>query len=53
MPASDVFPGIPFVESPLFEAELDRSGLNPAEREVAVHLHHHGYAVIDFPDPHR
>jgi len=49
--ASDVFPGIPFVESPLFEAELDRSGLTPAEREVAVHLHDHGYAVIDFPDP--
>lgn len=46
-----VFPGIPLVESPLFEAELAQSDLQPWERDVAVALNRDGYAVITFPDP--
>ncbi|MGR8933793.1 MAG: phytanoyl-CoA dioxygenase family protein [Gammaproteobacteria bacterium] len=41
-------PGIPLVESPLFEKLL--SGLPEHVRDIAVQLHTNGYAVIDFPD---
>jgi hypothetical protein len=47
---STLFPGVPLVESPLFESELDHMGLEQAERDVAIKLHRDGYAVIDFPD---
>ncbi len=33
-----VFPGIPFDESPLFEAELSQSDLQPWERDIAIDL---------------
>jgi len=46
-----IFPGIPLVESPLFEAELVNSDLQSVERDIAVQLNRNGYAVIDFPDP--
>lgn len=46
-----IFPGVPFVESPLFEAEIGASNLGEAERDLAIRLHRDGYAVIDFPDP--
>jgi hypothetical protein len=45
------FSGIPLVESPLFDANLEAMGLDPTEREVAIQLNRRGYAVIDFPDP--
>lgn len=47
---ADVFPGVPYVESPLFSAFIDELQLDPDERRVALELHERGYAVIDFPD---
>ncbi|MBT2187498.1 phytanoyl-CoA dioxygenase family protein [Sphingobium sp. H33] len=46
-----VFPGVPFIESPLFEIDLPNSSLNATEREIAVQLNRNGFAVFDFPDP--
>jgi len=46
-----LLPGVPLIESPIFEAELEASDLSPAEREVAIALNRNGYAVLDFPDP--
>ncbi|MFC3173271.1 phytanoyl-CoA dioxygenase family protein [Novosphingobium bradum] len=48
--AGNVLPGIPPVESPLFERLLPEMGLSAAEQEVARQLNTRGYAVIDFPD---
>jgi hypothetical protein len=48
---SRLLPGVPLVESPIFEAELDHMGLDEMERDVAIRLRRDGYAVIDFPDP--
>lgn len=45
-----IFPGIPFVESPLFAADLEQSALSPWERDVAIQLSTRGFAVLDFPD---
>lgn len=45
------FPGVPLVESPVFGAELERMELAPKEREIALALNRHGFAVFDFPDP--
>lgn len=45
-----LFPGTPFIESPVFSTELERMALSPAERELAITLNRDGYAVIDFPD---
>lgn len=50
-PDDRLLPGVPMVESPLFDTELDASALPPAERDIAVALNRDGYAVIDFPDP--
>lgn len=49
--SQNVFPGVPFIESPLFEAELASSALNELERDIAFRLNRDGFAVIDFPDP--
>ncbi|WP_186208719.1 phytanoyl-CoA dioxygenase family protein [Burkholderia gladioli] len=46
-----LLPGIPLIESPLFEIEINQSELTNDERETAVALNRNGYAVIDFPDP--
>ncbi|NTX27563.1 phytanoyl-CoA dioxygenase family protein [Burkholderia pyrrocinia] len=46
-----LLPGIPLIESPLFDAEIVQAELTPGEREIAVALNRNGYAVIDFPDP--
>lgn len=43
-------PGIPLVESPLFPALLPTLGLDEEEARIGMQLHHHGYAVFDFPD---
>jgi hypothetical protein len=45
------FPGIPLVESPIFESALPAAGLTEAETAIARSLHEFGYALIDFPDP--
>jgi hypothetical protein len=47
-----IFPGIPHVESPLFERLLGQLDLTVEEARVARDLHERGYAVIDFPDDH-
>ena len=41
-------PGIPLVESPLFERLIDT--LPPADVNVARSLYQDGYAIIDFPE---
>lgn len=45
-----LLPGVPVVESSLFEASLDDLGLSNLERDVAVQLNEKGFAVFDFPD---
>jgi len=45
-----LLPGIPLIESPLFQRNLDAMGLTDAERDIAVALREKGYAVMDFPD---
>ena len=49
--SSDLLPGVPLIESPLFGASLDELDLTEEERRVAHDLHDRGYAVMDFPDP--
>ncbi|HEY6393583.1 MAG TPA: phytanoyl-CoA dioxygenase family protein [Bryobacteraceae bacterium] len=44
-------PGIPDVESPLFEKLLRLKELSPETEDVARRLRRDGYAVIPFPDP--
>ncbi|MGU3775862.1 phytanoyl-CoA dioxygenase family protein [Burkholderia metallica] len=46
-----LLPGIPLIESPLFDTEIAEAELTPDELEIAVALNRNGYAVIDFPDP--
>lgn len=48
--AHEIFPGLPHVESPLFDQIVEELELTPVELQVAVDLHERGYAVIDFPD---
>jgi hypothetical protein len=45
-----LFPGVPLVESPIFETVLDHIALTPEERTIAQSLNRNGYAVFDFPD---
>jgi hypothetical protein len=47
---TELLPGVPLVESPLFARSIDESDLNEHERAIAQDLHDKGYAVIDFPD---
>jgi hypothetical protein len=47
----NLLPGVPLIESPLFEQVLETWELTDTERNVATQLHERGYAVIDFPDP--
>lgn len=48
--SSQLLPGVPLVESPLFSLSIDDMGLTNYERDVAIQLNERGYAVIDFPD---
>lgn len=50
-PDTDLLPGVPLVESPLFEASLNSLDLTDTERDIAARLNRFGYAVLDFPDP--
>ncbi len=44
-------PGVPDVESPLFESIFQAKGVSAQTMDVARQLRNDGYAVIDFPDP--
>jgi hypothetical protein len=46
-----VLPGVPHVESPLFERIFEQKHVSPETLAVARQLRRDGYAVIDFPDP--
>lgn len=48
--SSQMLPGVPLIESPLFSQSVDAIDLTRQEREIAVQLNEHGYAVLDFPD---
>jgi hypothetical protein len=48
--SNNLFPGIPLVESPLFQHAVDGLGLTTVERAIALQLHEQGFALIDFPD---
>lgn len=43
-------PGVPLVESPLFNQLIDKMDLSTWERDVAIHLAEKGYVIVDFPD---
>jgi Phytanoyl-CoA dioxygenase (PhyH) len=46
-----LFPGVPLVESPIFESAIVRADLTETERTLARDLNRDGFAVFDFPDP--
>lgn len=46
-----IFPGIPFIESPLFAMQKGDAGLTEIEERIASDLNRNGFAVFDFPDP--
>ena len=48
--SSNLLPGVPLIESPLFMQYVDSMELSPAERAIAISLHERGYAIFDFPD---
>jgi hypothetical protein len=43
--------GVPLVESPFFEDALAELKLDEPTKAIAMQLHDHGWAVIDFPEP--
>jgi hypothetical protein len=47
---SNVLPGLPLIESPLFFKNLKDLGLSLLEKQIATSLYEKGYAVFDFPD---
>lgn len=47
----NTLPGVPDLESPLFDALFRSKDVSPQTLEVARTLRRDGYAVIDFPDP--
>lgn len=47
---TNIFPGIPLIESPLFEMLEPSLGLTAEEARIAQDLRHNGFAVFDFPD---
>jgi hypothetical protein len=46
----NIFPGIPLIESPIFEKLEPSLGLTAEEARIANDLRHKGFAVFDFPD---
>ncbi len=48
---ANLLPGVPDVESPLFEALFQAKDVTPATVEIARKLRKDGFVVIDFPDP--
>ncbi len=47
---SNLFPGMPLIESPLFPSIKVSQGLTAEEDRIATSLYEKGYAVFDFPD---
>jgi len=47
---TNIFPGLPLIESPLFPVRKETMGLTAEEERIAVSLYEKGYAVLDFPD---
>ena len=47
---TNIFPGLPLIESPLFPVLKAQWGLSAEEERIANDLHQKGYAVFDFPD---
>lgn len=47
---TNIFPGLPLIESPLFPALKAEWGLSAEEERIATDLHEKGYAIFDFPD---
>lgn len=47
---TNIFPGLPLIESPIFPALKAEWGLSAEEERIAISLHEKGYAVLDFPD---
>ncbi|WP_145203528.1 phytanoyl-CoA dioxygenase family protein [Sphingobium sp. B2] len=47
---TNIFPGLPLIESPLFPSLKAEWGLSTEEERIADDLHRKGYAVFDFPD---
>lgn len=47
----NALPGVPDVESPLFDRIFEEKSVSDQTRQVAQALRRDGYAVIDFPDP--
>ena len=45
-----LFPGVPLIESPIFDSE-DLAGFSDQEKTLARQLNTDGFGVIDFPDP--
>lgn len=48
---TQLLPGVPLVESPLFPNIIEQIDFTPHERMIALELHQNGFAAIDFPDP--
>jgi len=48
---ADYLPGVPHVESPLFESIFSQKAVSPQTMDLARQLRLNGYAVFDFPDP--
>lgn len=47
---TNIFPGLPLIESPLFPMLKAEWGLTEEEEQIANALNEKGYAVFDFPD---
>lgn len=47
---TNIFPGLPLIESPLFSSLKNSWGLSEEEVRIATDLNEKGYAVFDFPD---
>ena len=47
---TNIFPGLPLIESPVFPALKAEWDLTAEEERIANDLHEKGYAVFDFPD---
>ena len=49
---TNLLPGLPLIESPLFFAQKASQKFTAEEERIATSLHEKGYAVFDFPDTH-
>ena len=47
---TNLLPGLPLIESPLFPVQMASQGLTAEEERIATSLYEKGYAVFDFPD---